>query len=307
MVAAKGYRVRKNWRGKRVVEYGCPHCGTNLRSSLTEAGKQDYCPGCSNDFVVPGSGELRQLQEAEYEAQQHKQRKKELAKEHARQAFLERERQRAHTAKLVAEEKVELEQRAAEARSQELKAKSTTATAPTGVGNGGTILSFGGGAVCIAVIVVFYLSFRNSDLRSKINQCESFKIVNASVSYEGFVGSDIVVFDLRDGSKSGARRIDPVHLLMQFADKIDLYEVDRVILARNGQQRFYLQSKDLRPLVNSYAGGGRIWAFKNLPASIYRMSGSRPFGEWTGGWLGVLQKQSEDLNDFLTAWQSTSP
>ena len=32
------------------------------------------------------------------------------------------------------------------------------------------------------------------------------------------------------------------------------------------------------------------------------MSGMQAYGEWTGGWLGVMQKQAEDLNDFIAAW-----
>jgi len=32
------------------------------------------------------------------------------------------------------------------------------------------------------------------------------------------------------------------------------------------------------------------------------MSGLRAYDQWTGGWLGVLQKQTEDLNDFLDKW-----
>jgi hypothetical protein len=91
---------------------------------------------------------------------------------------------------------------------------------------------------------------------------------------------------------------------MQFADKLDLTAIRRVQLARNGRSRFYISGSDLRRLADSYAGGGRLWAFNNLPASVRRMDGTRAFDEWSGGFLGVLKEQTEDLNDFITEWTS---
>jgi len=93
-----------------------------------------------------------------------------------------------------------------------------------------------------------------------------------------------------------------VHLFFEFAEELDLYHVRRVVLARNGTRRFYINSSDLRPLVSSYSGGGRIWAFNHLPESVRTMSGQRAYTVWSGGWLGVLQAQTEDLNDFIESW-----
>jgi hypothetical protein len=156
-------------------------------------------------------------------------------------------------------------------------------------------------ATAIALFIV-YTVMRGADLRSKLDQCASNGVVSVRVSYSGLVGTDTVVFDLRDGNSAGARRIDPVHLLMQFADKLDLYSIRRVVLARNGQHRFYIHAMDLKPLADSYAADGQLWAFNNLPASVRRMDGSRAFEEWSGGWLGVLKEQTEDVNDFITEW-----
>ena len=89
---------------------------------------------------------------------------------------------------------------------------------------------------------------------------------------------------------------------MQFAGKLDLYSVRRIVMARDGHRRFYISGADLRPLADSYAGGGVIWAFNNLPANVRRMDGTRAFDEWTGGWLGVLKEQTEDLNEFIGEW-----
>jgi hypothetical protein len=127
-------------------------------------------------------------------------------------------------------------------------------------------------------------------------------MVNADVYYDGIFGTNVVVFDFENGRSPNARRIDAVHLFLQFAGKLDLTSVRRLVLARRGQYVFYVDASDLRRLATSYDAGGRVWAFNHLPESVRTMSGSRAYSEWTGGWLGVLQKQTEDLNDFIKTW-----
>ena len=167
--------------------------------------------------------------------------------------------------------------------------------------SGGTIV-----AITAIGLTIYWVS-RGSDLRSQLDRCDSKDVVNVRVSYADIFGTETVVFDLRDSSSAGVRRIDPVHLLMQFAGKLDLYSVHRIVLARNGHRRFYISGTDLRPLADSYAGGGVLWAFNNLPANVRRMDGTRAFDEWTGGWLGVLKEQTEDVNEFIGEWIGDRP
>jgi hypothetical protein len=143
---------------------------------------------------------------------------------------------------------------------------------------------------------------RDIGLSQTLKECSSYGIVNADVYYDEMLSSDSVVFDLLDGGDGSARRIDPVHLLMQFSSKLDLFARRRVILARNGTEMFFIEATNLRELADSYAGGGRIWAFNNLPARVRTMDGGQVYGEWTGGWLGVTLKQTEDMAAFLKAW-----
>jgi hypothetical protein len=302
MVTAKDYEVKKGWLGGRNVSYPCPHCGERLRSPLTDAGQQDSCPTCNDVFVVPGSADLHRITEAEKLAKQDEARLKEQAKEEARLRKVRLEQQREAALKKSAAERAEQERLAEEAG----QAKIDAAEAASGNSDQAKPKALpwrsGGGAAAAVLVLLIYVFARGADLRDKLSRCESNGVVEARVSYAGLFGTDTVVFDLRDGGSSGARRIDPVHLLMQFSSKLNLYSVDRVVLARNGDRRFYITSNNLRPLADSYKGGGRSWAFNNLPANVRRMDGTRAYNEWTGGWLGVLQKQSEDLNRFITAW-----
>ncbi|MCE9552053.1 MAG: hypothetical protein K8T91_01585 [Planctomycetes bacterium] len=159
--------------------------------------------------------------------------------------------------------------------------------------------------IAIIVVLAFIPAYswnRNSGLRRNLKACETFDVVRADVYYDGFLSTNAIVFDLKDGGSSSARRIDPVHLFFEFSAKSDLNSSTRIILAHNGQQKFYISNSDLKRLSESYAGGGRPWAFNNLPERLRTMSGSQAYESWSGGWLGVLQKQTQDLNDFITMW-----
>ena len=118
--------------------------------------------------------------------------------------------------------------------------------------------------VAFILLVPGYSWVHNIKLRDKLQSCESYGIVQADVYYQGMLSSNVVVFNLKDGGTSTARRIDPVHLLFQFSNKLDLYSVNRIVLARNGREVFKIMSSDLRPLADSYAGGGSHLGFQSF-------------------------------------------
>lgn len=159
-----------------------------------------------------------------------------------------------------------------------------------------------GVAVLLAVVCVGYPWFHNRELRAKLQSCETYGVINADAYYRHFYSSDTVVFDLLGAGSPSARRIDPVHLVLQFAGKLDLQSIDTVILARNGEGVFIIESADLRELATSYANGGRPWSFNHFPERVYSMTGQPAFGTWSGGLLGVLGKQLEDLEFFIKRW-----
>jgi len=111
-----------------------------------------------------------------------------------------------------------------------------------------------------------------------------------------------VVFDFKGVRAGGARRIDPVHHLFEFASRIDLGSLDHVLLARDGTAIFAVASSDMSELAGSYSAGGEPWAFNHLPERSKTLDGRAAFSTWTGGFLGVLAKQAEDLNNFIRDW-----
>jgi hypothetical protein len=45
-----------------------------------------------------------------------------------------------------------------------------------------------------------------------------------------------------------------------------------------------------------------VYTVRTFPENLLTPKGSRAYSEWTGGWLGVLGKQTEDFTDFHKKW-----
>ena len=317
-------RVTRSITGNYRISFDCPGCEERLRCPLSDAGKDDNCPECGVTFTVPGEqqredirkAELRALDEkrraiednaaAKVQQQTDKERKRveKLATQARQQMESERQRQEKLERDRFDRERPKCEVCGTSLQTGESRCDACSdATKSINVGRRG-LFTRRRILIVMALTVAFMVhqSVRHSGLRKKLGSCESSGIVNADVYYTGFFAEDTVVFDLKSGGSAAARRIDPVHLLLQFSDKLNLYSIERIVLARNGKEVFYISGSDVREPANSYAGGGRIWAFNNLPERVRTMSGTQPFDEWTGGFLGVLKEQSEDVNEFIEKW-----
>ena len=49
----EAYEIKKTLLGSFQVQYNCPHCESQLRSSESEIGEQDWCPECRQPFRIP--------------------------------------------------------------------------------------------------------------------------------------------------------------------------------------------------------------------------------------------------------------
>ena len=158
--------------------------------------------------------------------------------------------------------------------------------------------------VLLGVVTIFvWPHVHNNGIREQLRSCESSGVIDVDVYYDGPFASDVIVFDLSDRLTAVARRIDPVHLLLQFVTKAKSSSLHRIVLAHRGVKLFYVSADDIEELASSYDAGGRIWAFNHLPERCRTMSGTSAYETWSGGWLGVAERQTEDLNSLLEAWE----
>ncbi|WP_146112065.1 MULTISPECIES: hypothetical protein [unclassified Brevundimonas] len=101
----------------------------------------------------------------------------------------------------------------------------------------------------------------------------------------------------------GAATIDLTRALFQTAEALKDRKFGQVVLARQGKPVFIMEGPAFVELGQQYAAGQNpVYLIRTLPEQLYRPDGSAAFGTWSGGWLGVLGKQMEDVNMFGEAW-----
>jgi hypothetical protein len=119
--------------------------------------------------------------------------------------------------------------------------------------------------------------------------------------YEWFLKPDVVVFDLRSISGSNSET-DVIGSLLQFAQALQNRNFDKVVLSYKGEPRFMLDGDYFKQLGEEYGSQNVIYTLRTLPEHVLHLDGTQAFGTWTGGWLGVVGHQMDDLNSFGRQW-----
>ena len=102
--------------------------------------------------------------------------------------------------------------------------------------------------------------------------------------------------------------VDLARGLFQSAEALKDREFGKVTLARGGKTVFVMSGADFKALgLDVAAGENPIYLIRTLPEKLMLADGRPAFGSWSGGWLGVLNKQMEDVNAFGPAWASGEP
>lgn len=122
-----------------------------------------------------------------------------------------------------------------------------------------------------------------------------------SVHRRNWISSEEIVFDIRsvEGSVSAA---DMTRRLLKAAEALQGRLFSRVYLAHRGEEKFYLDGAYFQRLGREYGTQNPIYTIRTLPENLFNPDGSQAFGTWTGGWLGVLNRQLEDSNEFHRRW-----
>lgn len=116
----------------------------------------------------------------------------------------------------------------------------------------------------------------------------------------GLVPGTLVV-DLR-GFKDEAAMVDVMRALLQSAEAHKGAKFDRVLLAYKGASKFMLDGAYYQKLGQEFEGQNPVYTLRTFPENVFKVDGSPAYGTWTGGLLGVLSKQMEDLNQFSKDW-----
>jgi len=274
----------------------CGDCGTPININ------------CYPDILARLKERKREKKDAKRRAAQLIREKRQAEKEEAAaqraRAKHERIRQEAERRERIRREQERIRQEQEQERQQEAKeqTESTEDEQPSPQAKRKSRKRYLALVVEILAPFFIYSWARNHSLHETLDSCPSSDGLDVDVYYGGYLSSDEVLFDYKGVEQySSARLIDNAHLLLQFADKLDR-DVRQLTLANNGTKLWHLNSSDFRELAEQYRLDARIWAFNHLPERLRHMNGLRAYDTWTGGWLGVMKEQTEDLSDMLETW-----
>ena len=125
--------------------------------------------------------------------------------------------------------------------------------------------------------------------------------VDVYVHYRWYINPNALVFDLRSFSQNNSS-VDVTRNLLQTANALEKKSFDQVFLAYKGKPKFMLEGKYFKNVGEEYEFQNPVYTLRTLPENVLELDGTPAFGSWTGGWLGIMSKQMEDLGKFHKRW-----
>jgi hypothetical protein len=121
--------------------------------------------------------------------------------------------------------------------------------------------------------------------------------------YGRYLNPNSLVLDLR--SVADASPADLMRGLFTSAEA--LHQKGRsfrtIALARSGSPVFLMDGTAFDDIGSDYARGENpLYLIRTLPPKLARPDGTRAFGEWEGGALGVMAHEMEDASQAMSAW-----
>ncbi|WP_271274098.1 hypothetical protein [Aliamphritea hakodatensis] len=159
--------------------------------------------------------------------------------------------------------------------------------------------------IILALIGALVASWNYFTLQKKLSDVVASDSRNEGISifvhFDWFVNPSVIVFDVR-GVQSDKSPMDVTRVLLQLSEKLKDKQYHRVVLSFRGRQKFMLEGSFFKETGMEYGVQNPVYTLRNLPQNVYNLDGSQAFSTWTGGLIGVLGKQMEDLTEFHKQW-----
>jgi hypothetical protein len=159
------------------------------------------------------------------------------------------------------------------------------------------------GAVCALALCVAgwnYLGAHRPVAERLAQDSRNEKITLLAHYQYGLVQGTLVI-DLR-GFNDNTAAVDVMRALLQSAEAHRATRFNRVVLAYKGTNKFFLDGAYYQMLGQEYESQNPVYTLRTFPENVHKMDGTAAYGTWSGGLLGVLAKQMEDLTQFSKDW-----
>jgi hypothetical protein len=159
--------------------------------------------------------------------------------------------------------------------------------------------------IAILVVVAGIQAYAHINLQSPLNSAIQADARNngirAKASYSAWIPGSTIVFNLTEVSATNSPA-DVFRVFLQFAEKQKTKTYSRIILAHKGREKFMIEGSYFRTLGQEFGPQNPVYTIRTFPEHVFDLSGKQAFGSWTGGVLGVVNKQMEDFGEFNKRW-----
>lgn len=153
----------------------------------------------------------------------------------------------------------------------------------------------------MALFVLFANALSVERYAFEVTRREGNRGVTLFAYHPYFVDPTSLVIDVWEVGDT-TRPVDVMRAMFQIAERLKDRKFTTVKLARRGETRFVLKGERFQTIGREFEFQNPIFVIRTLPEDLYLPNGEAAYGHWTGGWLGVLNKQMEDFNDFWRKW-----
>lgn len=150
---------------------------------------------------------------------------------------------------------------------------------------------------CLAIATINYL--RVDRIAQSSTQGRDYMAPHAYYRYG--VSPSAIVYDLW-GVTGNASAAGALGRFFQFAEDMRARRFDHVYLAYRGNIRFRIGGDEFAEIGRRYAWENPVYLLRTFPEKIETLDGGPAFGRWSGGMLGVLGRQMDDVNELTAEW-----
>jgi hypothetical protein len=154
--------------------------------------------------------------------------------------------------------------------------------------------------ICVSVFLAV-IAVNHFRLNTYAKEAMQFRDVSALAYYRYGVAPNAIVLDIwaAEGGSSAAGTIGG---LVEFAEALADRSFETVVLAYRGRARFILDGDDFRRIGCEAGWQNPVYTIRTLPEKLRRPDGRRAYSTWSGGIIGALSAQMDDVNSFAQDW-----
>lgn len=156
-------------------------------------------------------------------------------------------------------------------------------------------------ATVIVSIYIFNYVAVSATIRAAVAADERNNGIVFSGNYRNYVDLNILVVSLEKVSSHNSN-MDVFRALLQVAESFQDRDFEKIVVQFKGVDKFQLKGRYFQKLGSDYEYQNPMYTLRTFPENLYGVDGHRLYGSWSGGAIGVLGKQMEDLNDVFKRW-----